>query len=116
MNPITKLRKDNNYSQAQLAEILAVSQSAVSQWELSKAFPDIRTAQKLALIFGVTIEDLLNESDYLPLQGIARIRNNCGKLNDQGLNKVLEYTEDLIATNKYKKVPLNPSGDSNGNS
>ncbi len=115
MNPITKMRKEMNYSQTQLADLLGVSQSAVSQWELSKAFPDIKTAMTLALIFGVTIEDLLNESDYQPLQGIAKVRNGCGKLNDQGINKVLEYVEDLIATGKYKKASVEPNGDSDGN-
>lgn len=115
MNPITELRKKYNYSQAQLAEMLSVSQSAVSQWELGKAFPDVITARKLALIFGVTIEDLLNSSKYAPLQNIAIIRNNCGKLNEEGLKKVLEYTEDLLVTEKYNKPQIFPGDSENGN-
>lgn len=115
MNPITKLRKEHNYSQVQLAELLHVSQSAVSQWELGKAFPDLLTAQKLALLFGVTIDDLLNNSDYITVGSIASIRKNCGQLNDEGLKKVISYTEDLIATGKYKKPSELPGGATNGN-
>lgn len=100
--PIVVLRKEASLSQAQLAKMLGVSQTAVSQWEISKTFPDIRVAMKLATIFGVTIEDLLAESERIPLQGVAQITNNCRKLNEQGQKKVLEYVEDLIATQKYR--------------
>lgn len=117
MNPIAELRKKFNYSQTQLAEMLGVHQTAISQWELNKTLPDILTAQKLALIFGVTMEDLLNDAGSASLQPISVIRNNCGKLSEVGLQKVLEYTEDLLLTGKYNKQPvIPPLSDDNGNS
>lgn len=109
MNKITELRKGFKYSQSQLAEILNVSQSAVSQWELGKAFPDILTAQKLALVFGVAIEDLITDSTYISYMPISKIRVRCSRLNDEGLQKVLSYAEDLIATGKYDRMPVMPS-------
>ena len=117
MNPITKLRKKHNYSQTQLAELLGVHQTAVSQWELGKTLPDILTAKKLSLIFGVTIEDLLNDTDIPSVNTISKIRNNCGKLNEIALQKVLEYTNDLIATEKYEKESVLPNSEDtrNGN-
>ncbi|MEE1196810.1 MAG: helix-turn-helix transcriptional regulator, partial [Lachnospiraceae bacterium] len=36
---ISKLRKDNNYTQEQLAGILGVSRQSVSKWESNLAYP-----------------------------------------------------------------------------
>lgn len=115
MNNITELRKKYKYSQRQLANMLGVHQTAVSQWELGRTFPDILTAQKLALIFGVTIEDLLNSSGYNPPSTISKIRNNCGKLSEDGLNKVLAYTNDLLMTGQYNRPQIFPEVGENGN-
>ena len=111
MNPITKLRKSQHYSQAELAPFLGVSQSAVSQWELGKTLPDIATAQKLAILFGVTIEDLLDSSDYPPLAPATVLRLNYKKLSDEGRKKLLEYSEDLTALEKYQRAPATPEVD-----
>lgn len=109
MNPITKFRKDFGYSQVQLAEMLNVSQSAVSQWEQGKTLPDILTAQKLALIFGVTMEDLLEASDYAPLlRSNTKLQHNYDILNEEGRRKLLEYSEDLISTGKYNNPSSSP--------
>lgn len=37
---ISKLRKDNNYTQEQLAGILGVSRQSVSKWESNLAYPE----------------------------------------------------------------------------
>ena len=105
MNHIVELRKKYGYSQTQLANLLGVHQTAVSQWELGKTLPDILTTQKLAVIFGITVEDLLSDAGYTSLQPISMIRNNCQKLNEAGLEKVLAYTEDLLLTGKYERKP-----------
>ena len=47
-------------SQANLAKRLGVSQTAVSQWETNKNYPDINTIKELAEIFSVTTDYLLN--------------------------------------------------------
>lgn len=37
---ISKLRRENNYTQEQLAELLGVSRQAISKWESSLAYPE----------------------------------------------------------------------------
>ena len=37
---ISKLRKDNHYTQEQLAGILGVSRQSVSKWESNLAYPE----------------------------------------------------------------------------
>lgn len=38
---ISKLRKENNYTQEQLADILGVSRQAISKWESDLTYPEI---------------------------------------------------------------------------
>ncbi len=59
MNKYRQLRKERNLSQANLAERLGVSQTAVSQWETDKNYPDINTIKELAEIYSVTTDYLL---------------------------------------------------------
>lgn len=115
MNPITKYRKEYGYSQAQLADLLGVSQSAVSQWELGKTLPDLLTAQKLAVLCGVLIEDLIENADSssLLLRPATQIQQNFGRLNEAGQKKLLEYAEDLILIEKYKKASVAPEKGTN---
>ena len=60
MNKYRQLRKERNMSQANLAKRLGVSQTAVSQWETNKNYPDSNTSKELAEIFSVTTDYLLN--------------------------------------------------------
>ena len=61
MTAIKKFRKEKNWTQAQLAEHLNVTQSAVGMWESGVRKPDIITLKKLAQIFNCTTDDLLKD-------------------------------------------------------
>jgi transcriptional regulator with XRE-family HTH domain len=37
---ISKLRKEKNYTQEQLADVLGVSRQSISKWELNVAYPE----------------------------------------------------------------------------
>ena len=55
------LRKQNQMTQAQLADLVGVTDKAVSKWERDVSYPDISIFPKLADIFGITVNDLLRE-------------------------------------------------------
>lgn len=57
---IYKLRNNADLSQAQLAEKLEVSDKAVSKWENGKAKPQVDMLKKLAIVFGVQVEEMLD--------------------------------------------------------
>lgn len=57
---IAELRKENNMTQMDLAEKMCVTDKAVSKWERDISCPDIKTINKLAEIFNVDINMLLN--------------------------------------------------------
>lgn len=56
---IASLRKENNLTQEQLAEMLNVTPQAVSKWENDIACPDISLLPELAKTFNVSIDELL---------------------------------------------------------
>ena len=55
------LRKQNNMTQEQLAERLAVTRQTVSKWELSESEPDVAYIVQLSEIFQVTTDHLLKD-------------------------------------------------------
>ena len=57
---IATLRQNRNMTQQQLAATLNVSHQAVSKWENGAALPDVQTLMELTHLFGITVEQLLN--------------------------------------------------------
>ncbi len=57
---IKKIRKDNNLTQAMLAEKLGVTFQAVSKWENGKNIPDIAILKQISEDFNIDINSLLS--------------------------------------------------------
>ena len=57
---ISRLRKEKDWTQVDLAERLHVTNQAVSRWETGESYPDVTLLVRLAELFGVTVDDLLN--------------------------------------------------------
>lgn len=59
MTTIRKYRKAKNMTQAELARILGVASSTVTQWETGDRKPNIIMLKKLAVILECSTDDLL---------------------------------------------------------
>ena len=59
------LRKQNHWTQEQLAEKLYVSRTAVSKWESGKGYPNIESLKAISKIFGVSIDELLSSEELI---------------------------------------------------
>ena len=59
-NLIQKLRKEKNMTQVQLAELLGVTDRAISKWETGKGFPDVSVLKPLATALGTSVTELLD--------------------------------------------------------
>ena len=57
---ICALRKEKGMTQKDLADMLNITDKAVSKLERNIAFPDTATIPKIAEIFGVSVEELMN--------------------------------------------------------
>ena len=58
---LSKLRKEHNYTQEQLADILGVSRQSISKWESDIAYPETDKLIRLGKLFECSMDYLLNE-------------------------------------------------------
>lgn len=56
---IASLRKENGMTQLELAEKMGVTDKAVSKWERDLSCPDVNTIPKLAEVFGISVDELM---------------------------------------------------------
>ena len=60
---LKKLRTDNNLTQDELASKIFVTRTAISKWETDNGYPSIESLKQLSHVFGVSIDDLISDSD-----------------------------------------------------
>lgn len=58
---LIRLRKQNGWSQEELAEKMNVSRQAVSKWESAQTVPELEKLLQLSALFGVTTDYLLKD-------------------------------------------------------
>lgn len=58
-NMIAALRRENGMTQMELAEKMGVTDKAVSKWERDLSFPDVSSLPKLAEIFNISVDELM---------------------------------------------------------
>lgn len=59
---LAKLRRENQYTQEQLAGLLGVSRQAISKWESDVAFPETEKLIRMSELYGCSLDYLLKES------------------------------------------------------
>jgi len=59
---IARLRKENNYTQEQLAALLGVSRQSVSKYESDVTYPETDKLIRLSELFGCTVDYLLKDN------------------------------------------------------
>lgn len=88
-NKVKNLRKEYNLTQKELAEKLGVSAAAIGLYEQNRRTPDIELIKKIANIFKVSADYLLDRTDHR-----ESIINPEGNLDNQN-NKYKSYDEIL---------------------
>lgn len=76
-------RKKKGLSQEAVAEKLGVSRQTISKWETDETLPDIRQAKKLAVLYGLTLDELIEFN--IDVQEIQEVIN---KTTEETVNKV----------------------------
>lgn len=56
---ISSLRKERGMTQLDLAEKMGVTDKAVSKWERDLSCPDVNTIPKLAEVFSISVDELM---------------------------------------------------------
>ncbi len=66
-------RKQSGMSQEAVAEKLGVSRQTVSKWETDETLPDIRQAKRPAMLYGLTLDELIDfDLDVQELERVVR--------------------------------------------
>lgn len=76
---LSKLRKENNYTQEQLADILGVSRQAISKWESDAAYPETDKLIRISELFNCSLDYLLKEqieTDHYTQTSDANLSSN----------------------------------------
>lgn len=88
---LRSLRKNKKYTQVNMAQLLGISPRAYQNYEEGKTFPkDSSLYQKLASLFDVTVDYLINENE-------DDIAQPCGSRSRMQAQRILQATEALYA-------------------
>ena len=101
---ISMLRSVNGYSQEEVAEKIGVSRQAYAKWEKGETVPDVERCQKLAELYGVTIDSLVNYSNKIGTTTLApgpKGKHIFGttKINDRGQVVIPKKARELFGIN-----------------
>lgn len=58
-NNLFHARRKKGLSQEAVAEKLGVSRQTISKWETDETLPDIRQSKRLAVLYGLTLDELI---------------------------------------------------------
>ena len=59
-NHLCNARKKSGLSQEEVAGKLGVSRQTISKWELDETLPDIRQAKRLAVLYHLSLDELID--------------------------------------------------------
>ena len=82
-NSLFHARKKCGFSQEEVAEKLGVSRQTISKWETDETLPDIRQSKKMAMLYQVSLDELITfDADIKEIQ--------------QAIERTSEETEEKI--------------------
>ncbi len=66
---MVKLRKIGGYTQESFASAVGVSRQSVYKWESGASYPEVEKLLKIARLFHVTVDDMLNDELDVSFEG-----------------------------------------------
>lgn len=97
---ISKYMKEKNVDRIRLSKDLKLKYTTVSDWINAKTYPRIDKIELLANYFGVTKADLVEEETYQPTTVAAHFDGELDDLDQEEMQKVLEYVKFLKSQHK----------------
>lgn len=103
---ISKLRKAAGITQMELAEKMNIRFQAVSQWERGMSMPDISKLGELSGIFGVSIDEILNNKRASEIAGniLGNLPSPNLKLNE--VADIAPFCSQAKPMNWQKSCPM----------
>lgn len=129
---IRRARLRKGITQNQIAEKIGISQPTYAQWENGKRKPKLETLKKIADALEVPVSTLYDDYEFVdPGEGLTedqkakqkahdqehlkvikktygaknedKLLHNFNAVNEEGQQKIVEYSNDIAENPKYKK-------------
>lgn len=108
---LRKLFESSGLTQSDICKQTDINKGALSSYLSGRYFPKQKSLEKLANIFGVSIEYLMGLSDDTDspssnsslTAGEQQIVSSFRQLNEEGRERLLNYADDLVASGRYIK-------------
>ena len=78
-------RKNKGLSQEMVAEKLGVSRQTISKWETDETLPDIRQSKNLAVLYGLSLDELI---DWDGDRNLQEIQEYIDRTSDETADKI----------------------------
>lgn len=108
---LRSFRIASGYTQETLAKKLNLSKANVSKYEAGIIEPNLSTIMSISKLFKVSVDSLLGLSGSLdttsnssfPSASEQQLIDNYRRLNEEGQEKLLDLSTDLVSSGRYIK-------------
>ena len=100
-NSLFDARKKKGLSQEEVAEKLGVSRQTISKWETEETVPDIYQAKKLAKIYGLSLDELIDTD--LDQKEIEEVIKNTDEKKEAKINWTNAWSKKYPALATYQQ-------------
>lgn len=96
---LKRLRERENLKQSELAEMIGVTNKAISSWEKGRTEPNMGMIEKLCVALNCTKSDLMEEQPTILMTSDAQVKRllmyaeKLGMLKQEARERVFEYIE-----------------------
>ncbi|MGX4687621.1 helix-turn-helix domain-containing protein (plasmid) [Vagococcus sp. JNUCC 83] len=123
---IKNQRLKNNLTQEQLSEILNVSRSTVSSWEVGRNYPDLETIVAISDLFNISLDELLRGDKKMIKQitddtKLRKVQTKKIQLLSVGLTFIIIvliilgyksiYNQEIVNANQIDSIKMTDKGE-----
>ena len=95
-------RKKNGLSQENVAEKLGVSRQTISKWELDETLPDIRQAKRLAVLYHLSLDELVDFD--IDVKEIERVIENTSEETQKKIDWTKAWSKKYPVLGVYRQT------------
>ena len=95
-------RKKSGLSQENVAEKLGVSRQTISKWELDETLPDIRQAKRLAVLYHLSLDELIDFD--IDVKEIERVIENTSEETQKKIDWTKAWSKKYPVLGVYRQT------------
>ena len=101
-NSLSAARKKSGMSQEEVAERLGVSRQTISKWELDETLPDIRQAKRLAVLYHLSLDELIDFD--IDVKEIERVIENTSEETQKKIDWTKAWSKKYPVLGVYRQT------------